>query len=314
MSTICHASASFETRNAQAEDRWKHLRPYAFFLLMLPILLLDPREARASDLKFIDRVKIFEKSVEFKEPSGLAMLNDGKLLSVSDNVPKIFQLQTDGDLVSDERISENKSLDLEGIAVRDDEALLAVAESSRTILLIERTSPPRVTKYPLNEMSGYGASVAPLLVDNPEDKGLEGITVNGSTGIVYVAFENQPRLLLSVSPDLTEIVEVKLLNVENGLVSDHAVDDDLDISGLAWANEAGVLWIVSDKGSRVFAYNPVHERAVGFDLSFEDDGKEKLVKNAEGITVDEDKGVLYVVTDDKKKSRLYAFELPSLIP
>ncbi|MEM7321088.1 MAG: SdiA-regulated domain-containing protein, partial [Pseudomonadota bacterium] len=146
--------------------------------------------------------------------------------------------------------------------------------------------------------------------DNPPNKGLEGITVDPLSGTIFVVVEGRPRLLISISPDLSKILDATLLSRELGFTSPHADDEDLDVSGLAWSAETSDLWIVSDTGRRGFIFDPAQRTTKAFDLAYARDGETKTIKNAEGIALDEAGERLFILTDDGKKSRLFVFRMP----
>nr|WP_254439101.1 SdiA-regulated domain-containing protein [Ruegeria arenilitoris] len=235
---------------------------------------------------------------------------EGFLWSVSDAEPKLHLLGIDGVLGNSFQLPSLAGSDLEGVASRRDGSVLLLQETDRSILVVQPTDPIQLTRVPLASLKGYPAAVE-LLVGNPLNKGPEGITVDPDTGRVFVVIEGQPRLLLVVSPDLTEIQEVILLDRGSGFVSDRVNDDELDVSGLAWS-VSGVLWILSDKGRQIFLYDPETRKADTIELTYMKNGDRKVVKHPEGIALDEAKGLLYILTDDAEKSRLYVFNIPEL--
>ncbi|WP_170530099.1 SdiA-regulated domain-containing protein [Ruegeria arenilitoris] len=267
--------------------------------------------AKNADLVLVDRFKVADKSKGFSEPSGLSLSNaEGFLWSVSDAEPKLHLLGVDGVLGNSFQLPSLAGSDLEGVASRKDGSVLLLQETDRSILVVHPTDPIQLTRVPLASLKGYPAA-AELLVGNPLNKGPEGITVDPDTGRVFVVIEGQPRLLLVVSPDLTEIQEVIPLDRGSGFVSDRVNDDELDVSGLAWS-VSGVLWILSDKGRQIFLYDPETRTADAIELTYMKNGDRKVVKHPEGIALDEAKGLLYILTDDAEKSRLYVFNIPEL--
>ncbi len=143
---------------------------------------------------------------------------------------------------------------------------------------------------------------------NPSNKGPEGIAADPEAGTVFIAIEGEPRVLLTLAPDLNEIVKATILSKDKGCASPKANDMDLDISGLAWSTHSNTLWMLSDTGKCVFVYNPKTETADRIDLKFHKSGGKAWVKNAEGIVVDETAQQLFVLTDDGKDSTLYRYE------
>ncbi len=271
---------------------------------------IELAQAESPGLTLIDSFKVADKSEGFSEPSGLSLSNaEGFLWSVSDAEPKLHLLGIDGKLGNSLKLPSLAGSDLEGVASRKDGSVLVLQETDRSILVVHPTDPIQVTTVPLASLKGY-SEAAEMLVGNPLKKGTEGITVDPYTGRVFVVIEGQPRLLLILSPELTEIEETILLDRESGFISNRVDDDELDVSGLAWSVSSGVLWILSDKGRQIFLYDPETRTAGTIELTYLKDGDHKVVKNPEGIALDEPNGLLYILTDDAKKSRLYVFSIP----
>ncbi|WP_170607914.1 SdiA-regulated domain-containing protein [Ruegeria arenilitoris] len=271
---------------------------------------IELAHADSPGLTLIDSFKVADKSEGFSEPSGLSLSNaEGFLWSVSDAEPRLHLLGVDGALGNSIKLPSLAGSDLEGVASRKDGSVLVLQETDRSILVVHPTDPIQFTTIPLTSLKGYPAA-AELLVGNPSNKGPEGITVDPESGRVFVGIEGQPRLLMVVSPELDEIVEIIPLSRDAGFISERVDDDELDLSGLAWTPSSRSLWIVSDKGRQIFVYNPESKSVKSISLTFTVDGKQKEVKHPEGIALDETRGLLYILTDDAKKSRLYVFNIP----
>ena len=68
-----------------------------------------------------------------------------------------------------------------------------------------------------------------------------------------------------------------------------------------------LAWIVSDQGRCLFHYDWEQDEVLQrLDLEI-DDGKRRLVRKAEGVAVDPERGHVYVVSD--RDARLYVFKL-----
>ncbi|WP_170775839.1 SdiA-regulated domain-containing protein [Ruegeria lacuscaerulensis] len=271
---------------------------------------IELAHAESPGLTLIDSFKVADKSEGFSEPSGLSLSNaEGFLWSVSDAEPKLHLLGIDGALGNSFKLPSLAGSDLEGVASRKDGSVLVLQETDRSILVVHPTDPIQLTTIPLTSLKGY-SDAAELLVGNPLNKGPEGIAVDPESGRVFIGIEGQPRLLMVVSPELDEIVEMIPLARDAGFISERVDDDELDLSGLAWSPSLRSLWIVSDKGRQIFVYNPESKSIKSISLTFTEDGKQKEVKHPEGIALDETRGLLYILTDDAKKSRLYVFNIP----
>ncbi|NOD47806.1 MULTISPECIES: SdiA-regulated domain-containing protein [unclassified Ruegeria] len=263
-------------------------------------------------LELIESHKVADKSAGFSEPSGLSLSSvHGFLWAVSDEASKLHLLGVDGELKSSFKLPEHLGTDLEGVAGRKDGSVLLLQETDRSIVAVQPTDPIKVNSTPISSLRGYG-KVAEMLAENPLNKGPEGITVDQDSGRVFLVIEGQPRLMLIISPEIDEIVEAVPLTAETGFVSSRADDDELDISGIAWSGETKSLWILSDEGRRIFVFDPEVMTVKTIELLYSKKDEVKEVKNPEGIALDESGGVLYILTDDGKKSRLYAFVLPQV--
>ena len=268
--------------------------------------------SQASELQLIDSYKIRDKSAGFSEPSGLSLSSvQNYYWAVSDAEARLHLLESDGRIKNAFELPELNGTDLEGVAARPDGSVLLIQERDRSLIHLETGDPPELSVFQLRHMNGYEA-LAPLLSNNPKNKGPEGITVNPATGTVYVAVEGRPRLLITISPDLGTILSVTSLTAEMGFYSPHANDENLDVSGLAWSKSSGRLWMLSDTGRRIFVFDPVNETVKPIDLRYSKKGKSATLKRAEGIAIDEGEGHLLVLTDDSKKSKLYVFLLPEI--
>ncbi|WP_210092998.1 SdiA-regulated domain-containing protein [Ruegeria sp. HKCCSP346] len=271
---------------------------------------IELAHAESPGLTLIDSFKVADKSEGFSEPSGLSLSNaEGFLWSVSDAEPKLHLLGIDGALGNSFKLPSLAGSDLEGVASRKDGSVLVLQETDRSILVVHPTDPIQLTTIPLTSLKGY-SDAAELLVGNPLNKGPEGIAVDPESGRVFIGIEGQPRLLMVVSPELDEIIEMIPLALDAGFISERVDNDELDLSGLAWSPSSRSLWILSDKGRQIFVYNPESKSIKSISLTFTEDGKQKEVKHPEGIALDETKGLLYILTDDAKKSRLYVFNIP----
>lgn len=283
------------------------------------MLIAGAAGAETADLTLLERHRISSPSLDFLEPSGLALVPDGQsLLSISDGSKHVYRLSLRGD-VSLAWPSQTPIDDPEGITFATDGSVIVVSEDTRTLTVLDPNTGATLSNHPLAKMKGFG-NLESILANNPLNRGTEGVAIDPDTGRVFVVIENTPRLLLTLSADLTEILDWAELTKDAGFVSPYAKDKKLDVSGLAFGTGQNQLWIVSDTGRSLFIYDLVQKTAqrVGLTYAGDDDGDDKIktVKNAEGIVVDFDTKKLYVVTDfgqgDHKKARLFVFALPDI--
>ncbi|MBO9475869.1 SdiA-regulated domain-containing protein [Shimia sp. R10_1] len=264
--------------------------------------------SKGETLKLLDSFEVRDKHKGYSEPSGLSPSSvEGLFWTVSDADAKLHLLTSDGDLKNAFHLPENLGGDLEAVASRPDGSVLLVQERDWAITVLKPTSPISLERILVRRMSGFGR-YAHLFRANPSNKGPEGIAVDSETGTVFLAIEGEPRVLLTLAPELNEIVNATVLSQDKGFASVKAKDGELDISGLAWSQFSNTLWMLSDTGKCVFVFDPKTNTAERIDLKFHKAGEKIWVKNAEGVVVDEEARRMFILTDDGKDSRLLVFE------
>ncbi|SFL30108.1 SdiA-regulated [Shimia haliotis] len=263
---------------------------------------------QAETLKLLDSFEVRNKHKGYSEPSGLSPSSvEGLFWTVSDADAKLHLLTSNGELKNAFHLPEALGADLEAVASRPDGSVLLVQERDWAITVLKPTTPISLERTLIRRMHGF-ARYAHLFGANPSNKGPEGITVDPETGTVFLAIEGEPRVLMTLAPDLNEIVNVTVLSKDKGFASPKAKDRELDISGLAWSPFSNTLWMLSDTGKCVFMFDPKTNKAERIDLKFRKSGEKTWVKNAEGIVVDEEAHRLFILTDDGKDARLFVFE------
>ena len=156
-------------------------------------------------------------------------------------------------------------------------------------------------------MDGYD-TIRQYFENGEDNKGLEGVTWGAEGKTVFAVKEGLPGLLLAIDGSLTKILGRRLLSGENGFCDDDVQGTKLDFSGIAYDDSRNCLWIVSDKGQRLFMYSWDEDAVLqSFALGYEKKGKYKEVDKAEGVAIDPATGNLYVVSD--KEARLYLFDV-----
>ena len=185
-------------------------------------------------LKLIEEHRILDEAAGLNEPSGLTLNADGSALyTVSDDTKAVFKLDLKG------RLSITGSFfvgvdDLEGIAISaDGQKLLMVQEETNSIITIELESRRELSRRPLAGMENYN-TISHYFPDPPDNKGLEGITVNTRNNHVFVVKEGRPGVLIEVSADQRSVLGSRLLSGENGFKHPKIGQDKLDFSGLSY--------------------------------------------------------------------------------
>lgn len=268
-----------------------------------------PAGADSLSVSFLECHEIYDKSAGFTEPSGLAMAQDGTFLwAISDDDKAIFRLGFDG-RVEPADLPGLPKRGAEGIALRPDgSGLLVLRENDNRLYEIGLPDGEVLADRALSELDGY-ADVAVLFAGSPKNKGLEGITVDRASGVVFVVKEGEPRLILALSPRLDRVLMHRHLDQRAGFGENLGRSGTLDVSGIVHDPTRNLFWIVSDRGQRLFLYDHAQGTATSIPLVATIDGKERRVKHAEGIAIDAAGGRLFIVTDDGKGSLLCSYAI-----
>jgi uncharacterized protein YjiK len=255
--------------------------------LLKIIILLFPLILTGCDkIKFGSGEKIKPSetySLKIPEPSGVA-LHNGKLWIVSDRNSTVYKTNLKGEIESEFKLGK---ADLEGITVIDDSLLAVVLEISRKVV---------ITDFYGNEI--FRTS---LEVEGSKNSGLEGITYNSSNGHLYILNEKDPVLLTETDRELNEMSRIEIKDVK-------------DLSGVSYSAKENCLWLISDEERKIIKFplplseeNGISESPSlreGFRMGSE---YRITIDQAEGIAVDDENNLLYVVSD--KEEKLYVFEI-----
>ena len=198
--------------------------------------------------------------------------------------------------------------DLEGIAISaDGSQLLAVQEVTNSIITIDIAGRKEISRRPLAAMENYGL-VADHFPDPPDNKGLEGITVNTRNNHVVVVKERKPGLLIELDSTLTTILSTRVLQASQGFMHPELKAEKLDFSGLSYDSSSDTLWIVSDKGRCLFQYDWAGDTVLQrLDLTISTGDKPQRIRKPEGVAFDPGRKRMYVVSD--RDADLYVFKL-----
>ena len=200
--------------------------------------------------------------------------------------------------------------DLEGIAINGDGSRLhAVQEETNALITIDIATRRELSRRPLAAMTNY-ESIQRFFPDPPDNKGLEGITVNTRNGHLFVVKEGRPGLLIELDVEGTRILQARLLNETNGFVHPTVSPDKLDFSGLSYDAERNTIWITSDKGQCLFHYDWTNNRVIQrLDLIRKGDKPSSKVRKSEGVAIDPARQRLYVVSE--RDGDLFTYQIHS---
>ena len=253
----------------------------------------------ALELEYVSHLKLYFPEIGLTEPSGLAIAPDGSgFWIVSDETRTVFKLEADGE-VGAFLGHDDHMRDLEGVVVdAGQDRLLMVSERTSHIIAVALDPPHRLDVVKIADLP-TPTDLSDALEDY--DNGLEGIGLDPETGFIFVLKEQKPRLLVTIAPAMDGVIAVRTL--------DGVLPDGEDVSGLTFDPGRNGFWIVSDIGKSVYFLSNDGNAVITFDLFWKDkDGKRKL-DNAEGVALSSDGQHLFVVSDDKKKSRLVHYKI-----
>jgi len=218
-------------------------------------------------------VNSYSISDDVSEPSGLTYDKiNNQLFAVSDT-GNIYRLSITGNLLD----TYNFSGDLEGISTYNTPNTLLVA--------IEDTY--QIVEY--NYITG-NSTFHTMNYDNQGDSGsgIEGVAYNSNSGEIYFLNEKDPGALIVANNNFDVIKEFELSFAD-------------DYSASHYVEETDELWLGSDNSSAIYRCRTNGEVIESFEMSINDDELEKI----EGIAVDYDNQLLYIVTDEGGELLIY---------
>lgn len=239
----------------------------------------QPTPGATNQLALWEPINFF--NIDIEDPSGLALSTENdNLWTVSDisGSPSIFEITRSGEIL---RSVSFTSEDLEGITQDPSDHTLWVAEERRREIVQLRTS---------------GTVLQRIQLDIPENElnsGLEGITINTNTGMMYTVNTKLPRLFIRLSPQ-GEMLDYTEINYGG------AWDDrGFDLSGMFYDHQDDIIWMVSDEAASIFITDTRGNALAFFETGIED---------MEGIAVDRENKLIFVVSDNLE--RLYHIAIP----
>lgn len=216
-----------------------------------------------NSLEFISKIKI-----AVAEPSGL-VYHDKHLYVVSDKDPYLYQLQTNGLLVTTYPIN---SKGVEGLTyIESEEKFVLVNENKRSVF-----------KFSIEK--GRSKSYKIKGKQHSKNDGLEGICYNSKKESLFVLNEARPKQLLKIS-------------AKGKIKKKYDLSFSKDVSGIVYDPVLDVYWIVSDESKALYKVNTKGELLQEIPI---------LVEKAEGVALDDQRN-LYIVSD--LTSDLFVYKL-----
>jgi len=207
-------------------------------------------------------------NIQVDEPSGLCFsLDKSYLWTVSDHTRKVYKIDYNGNVVETLSYTGN---DLEGIAIDPSDTTIWVAEEYLSQIVQLDT-----LGNELNRVTVTGAA---------GNSGLEGITINTSNQHFFLLKEQDPGVLI----ELDEIFN---------LIQYNRINFAFDYSGIFYESQNQHLWIISDQNATVYQCNIDGSVLTEFPID---------VDKAEGIAVDIENNLVYIVSDSHEKLYKYS--------
>ena len=201
------------------------------------------------------------------EPSGLTLTSDQNgFWTVSDEDSTLYKLDSYGKIIK--RITVN-GFDLEGVTVINEATLAIVLERSREIVILD-TAGTELKRVKIN-------------LEGELNSGLEGITYNESIKHFYIVNEKNPPLVIELDGDLNEVRR-------------DTIKFAVDVSGIFYDENDGLLWILSDEDQMVVKTDVELNIIAKFKIS---------VLQPEGITINSNGDRMYIISDIEEKLSVY---------
>jgi uncharacterized protein YjiK len=209
-------------------------------------------------------------SLKIPEPSGLHYEKmTNSLWIVSDENSTIYNVDLKGKILSKIIVD---GLDLEGITITKDSILVVVLERDRTLVFLDK--------------KGKEQNRIKVNIKGNLNRGLEGITYNPQNNSLFVVNEKKPGLLLEIDS-------------KGKTINKNELKFASDYSGLFFNQIENTLWIISDEDKAIFKCTTKGKLIKKYNIG---------IKQIEGISMDLDNKLLYIVSDPLEK--LFVFELP----
>ncbi len=242
------------------------------FLITIVIIFFSSCDCNCKNIVSLEeepRLELIDTySIDVDEPSGLDLaLDNMSLWTVSDKRSKMYQLNLTGQILQEISIS---GTDLEGITLdTSGETLWVVQESLGEVLQIDTLGNEiqRITISAVRDGAG----------------GLEGITINSINNHLFLLKEKDPSVLIELDNEFETILFKRISTAQ-------------DYSGMDYDEIENELWIVSDQNRKVYRYDLSGNVLKSYPIN---------VDKAEGIAVDSENNLIYIVSDSADSLYVY---------
>ena len=219
-------------------------------LFIISLISCDSDTTTIPEIKLLEPIAEIDLSSILSEPSGIVYNSvNNSFYIVSDTLPKIFEIDIDGNLLGSIQVNAN---DLEGIALSINQDTIYVVEESDNI----------VTSFLLDgtKINSFSVDVSTNSIN-----GLEGIAID-LNNYLYVLNEKLPRYLIKLHNEV-EISRTEITTADD--LSDVCYDSVLDCFRL-----------ISDESQKIMKLSTTGDILNQWEIPF---------TKGEGITIVNDK-------------------------
>ncbi len=206
--------------------------------------------------------------IGFFEPSGLSYSSDRKSLYTVSDRGQIYQISLTGSILKELPFTGD---DFEGITIDPISSDIYICEEGNGDLVKLTSSGKYQNKY--------------NLLDRPGNTGLEGVCYNAELDEFYLLKEKSAGLLIKYS-------------IKNNTKTQISLNFAYDYSGIYYNSVSKKLWIVSDESKTLTQCDLRGNKIKDYKLP---------ISGIEGIVVNDEETVAYVVSDPNNK--LYKIDL-----
>ena len=241
---------------------------YRLIITLLLILTAFAGCIKEKEEKPGDKITLLGSyDIPVPEPSGLTLTSDQNgFWTVSDEDSSLYELDKYGKIIKRIKV---KGFDLEGVTIIDEATLAIVLERTREVVVLD-TSGTELQRVKIN-------------LEGELNSGLEGITYNESTKHFYIVTEKDPAFIIELDGDLNEVRR-------------DTIKFAADVSGIFYAKNDNILWILSDEDQMVVKTDMELNIITKFKIS---------TIQPEGITINKNGDRLYIISDIEEKLSVY---------
>ena len=208
-------------------------------------------------------------SLSIAEPSGLSYSVDKQSFYTVSDRGTLYNISIDGKTIKQLHYT---SEDFEGVTVNPNNGKIYVVKE-RVGELVELDS------------DGWKSNTYKIIGDSG-NSGLEGVTYDAKRDLFYMLKEKDPNMLITYS-------------IADGITKNINLDFALDYSGIFYNQSTDKLWIVSDESNTLTRCDLEGNAEKSYALD--------NLQGIEGIVVNDDETIAYVVSDPNNK--LYKLNL-----